>query len=294
MPTTIQQVRIFVASPGDVQSEREQLAQAVRELNSVLGVERGISFELVRWETHCHPAAGRAQGVINRQIGTYDVFVGILWTRFGTPTGDALSGTAEEFELAYNSWRETGTPRILLYFCQAPHPAPKSQAELDQLSRILAFRQTIEAEQPVLYWEYSDRQHFGEVIRPHLAQVIHEMLPRTTSSATSELLRGALSAIVQLTDGQKQLFWQVSTPPEPYRIPLDFQRGSALHNDLRALRLRNLVRPQGSLVWKAGQVVQLTYFGSAVMTLWRMIFNPSEEHDASERPAKPAVVNQEQ
>jgi hypothetical protein len=54
MPIQVQKVRIFIASPGDVQSEREQLSKVINELNqtvSILAPEKGIVLELVRWET---------------------------------------------------------------------------------------------------------------------------------------------------------------------------------------------------------------------------------------------------
>ena len=38
------------------------------------------------------------QQIINSQVSDeYDIFIGILWTRFGTPTERAGSGTEEEF-----------------------------------------------------------------------------------------------------------------------------------------------------------------------------------------------------
>jgi hypothetical protein len=43
--TQVNKVRIFVASPGDVQSEREQLFKVINELNltiSALAPEKGI------------------------------------------------------------------------------------------------------------------------------------------------------------------------------------------------------------------------------------------------------------
>ena len=56
----------------------------------------------MRWETHAYPNFGiDAQDVINEQIpDDYDLFVGIMWCRYGTPTGRAGSGTVEEFERA--------------------------------------------------------------------------------------------------------------------------------------------------------------------------------------------------
>jgi hypothetical protein len=61
--------------------------------------------------------------VVNRQlpIPEYDIFIGIIWRRFGAPTKRAGSGTEEEFRIAYESWKRNREPReILFYFCQAP------------------------------------------------------------------------------------------------------------------------------------------------------------------------------
>src|SRR5437870_2760491 len=79
--TQYRKIRIFVASPGDVQSERDQLVKVVRELNLTIGAiapEKNVVLELVRWETHVHPGLGSdAQKVVNSQIGEYDIFVGL-------------------------------------------------------------------------------------------------------------------------------------------------------------------------------------------------------------------------
>ena len=51
----VQLLRIVVASPGDVQAEREALAAVVEELNRGLCQERSLRLELVRWETDAYP-----------------------------------------------------------------------------------------------------------------------------------------------------------------------------------------------------------------------------------------------
>src|SRR5687767_2232153 len=92
-------LRIFVASPGDVSQERDIVSVVVQELRRTIGDIRGVELETVRWETHAWPDIGEdAQDVINSQIGEYDVLVGVMWKRFGTPTKRAKSGTGEEFE----------------------------------------------------------------------------------------------------------------------------------------------------------------------------------------------------
>lgn len=78
------------------------------------------------------PDAGRPQQVIFDQLKptSWDVFVGILWHRFGTPSGatnlqmgkELLSGTEEEFTTAYNLWKQFKRPRIMLYRCTRELP----------------------------------------------------------------------------------------------------------------------------------------------------------------------------
>jgi hypothetical protein len=61
-------LRLFVASPGDVQEERDHLKRVVDELNTTVAPFKNAVVELVRWESHCQPSMGRPQGVINDQI----------------------------------------------------------------------------------------------------------------------------------------------------------------------------------------------------------------------------------
>ena len=68
-------LRLFVASPGDVSSERECLSRVITELNQTHGGPLGYQLEYVRWQTHSAPGAGRPQALINEQIGEYDIFV---------------------------------------------------------------------------------------------------------------------------------------------------------------------------------------------------------------------------
>src|SRR5262245_43095503 len=84
-------VRIFASSPGDVQEERAHLTTVVNELNETIAIvapEKKLSLELIRWETHAAPGlhVGGAQGSVSAQIPEYDIFIGIMWKRFGTPT----------------------------------------------------------------------------------------------------------------------------------------------------------------------------------------------------------------
>lgn len=110
--------------------------------------------------------------MINEQLERYEVFVGIMWRRFGTPTGVADSGTEEEFLLAYESWKRTKLPKIMLYFCEAPIPPPRSREELAQLTKIVEFRERIAQEYPQLSATYTDHAAFKDTFRPHLQRLL--------------------------------------------------------------------------------------------------------------------------
>jgi len=188
MPETVRRLRVFVASPGDVSAERESLARVVDELNIILSrlvPERHLVLELIRWETHVHPGAGEGgpQRVVNEQIGPFDIFVGIMWKRFGTPTDVAKSGTEEEFRNAYDKWKKTGTPQLLMYFCQEPLPIA-TIAEVDQLKKVVAFREELKT--TGLVASYPNAAQFADIIRPHLIMVLGEKFSGASSIEDAE------------------------------------------------------------------------------------------------------------
>lgn len=188
MPTPVKKVRIFVASPGDVQAEREQLAKVVNELNltiSAIAPEKEMVLELVRWETHVYPGLGKdAQEVVNQQIGEYDIFVGIIWKRLGTPTTVARSGTEEEFQRAYSIWQKDKTLPVLFYFCQQSFHPPRTKEEVEQLGKVVDFRD--ELTKKGLVADYSDHESFADVIRPHLLLVLGRMFYKAAPIKSAE------------------------------------------------------------------------------------------------------------
>lgn len=173
MPQHVTKIRVFAASPGDVSDERDRLARVVNGLNRTLGQTEGLVLELVRWETHAWPGFGEdAQDVINREIDPYDVFVGIMWKRLGTPTAGADSGTAEEFERAYVLWQECRMPVLMFYFSLAPFlPAPE---DLAQFEKVLRFKEMLK-ERGGLYWEYDTGELFEARVHEHLYQQVRRL-----------------------------------------------------------------------------------------------------------------------
>jgi Domain of unknown function (DUF4062) len=132
-------VRLLLSSPGDVSDERERVARAVFRFNQDSVEDNGLFIKLVRWEDMAPQIGPKAQEVINKQIGVYHLFCGIMWNRFGTPTEIAASGTKEEFDGAVKCWRTDGRPWISFYFCDRPANFTTPE-QLEQKRHVLEFR----------------------------------------------------------------------------------------------------------------------------------------------------------
>lgn len=191
MAKTEQVLSIFLASPADVGDERDLVDAFVNEWNNLWSADLGVHLRLVRWETHAYPAVGAdGQDVINTQIGEeYDVFLGIMWKRFGTPTGRAASGTVEEFERALARYRISGTPQLMFYFKKVDLDA---DADAAQLEAVHQFRGKL-AKDGLLYWEFSRPEQFGQLARVHLTRHIqgwakrHREIVETPKETKNEL-----------------------------------------------------------------------------------------------------------
>jgi hypothetical protein len=167
-----QVLTVFVASPNDVGDERTRLEEVVNELNATWSRDLCVRLDLIRWETHAYPGiAEDAQAVINDQIpGDYDIFVGIMWCHYGTPTNRAGSGTVEEFERAkarYDS--DPSCVKFMIYFKDAP--IPPSRLDPIQLAKVNVFRKSL-GDEGVLYWNFISLEQFEKLLRLHLTRQV--------------------------------------------------------------------------------------------------------------------------
>jgi nucleoside 2-deoxyribosyltransferase len=136
VPYDARVLQILIASPGDVQSEREIISQVIYEWNYTNSRERGVVLLPIRWETHASPEMGsRPQAVINRQVvDQCDMAVAVFWMRLGTPTGEPESGTAEEIARMGNAGKT-----VMLYFSDA-QVRPRS-INIAEYQRLLEFQE---------------------------------------------------------------------------------------------------------------------------------------------------------
>jgi hypothetical protein len=153
MPFTATVLRLMIASPGDVQSERAIVREVVTEWNSTNGAHRNLMLLAVGWETDVAPEMGDApQNIIDKRIlADADLLVGMFWTRLGTPTASYASGAVEEIE----EHLKAGKP-AMLYFSSAP--AALDSVDPEQYRALKAFRDSCKTRG--LLEMYSDADDF--------------------------------------------------------------------------------------------------------------------------------------
>lgn len=196
---TLKEVRIFLASPGDVRRERKYAEDVVAELNRTIAPRLHFALRLVCWEHDAYPGHGQdAQHVLNPQIGwmsRYALFVSIMWNRIGTPTKRAKSGTLEEYSRARAAARRTGRPEIWCYFRDYAKQLT-TPGELAQRQEVLKFKARVST--TAYAPSYTTPASFKEMFRSqltlwlqkgHRSSIKPRAAKRTTSGGAGGLKR---------------------------------------------------------------------------------------------------------
>ena len=269
-------LKVFVASPDDVAEERNALAKLLADINDVLAYlapEKALSLELVRYETHSYPDIGAPQEVINREIPVdYDIFIGLMWKRAGTPTGTAPSGTIEEFNRACERRRQGAPPRIIMfYFCDQPVPIPTA-TELEQLAEVVRFRSQLASQG--LTARYPSHADFSDHVRGGLLRAIRDILSEAVTSpvaapAPPTVDAASRDAALQLASEYDQVRIKMRAGDERTRIMegvfsrmkiaaprvkgalSDFQQSSSAGERLMAIAVLDMFPEANHLAWLA-------------------------------------------
>ena len=209
MPDTHQAktVRILIASPSDVEAEREIAEKVIHRLKLSCKDAFLLDLDPGRWEFDVPAIMGKpAQVTINeRLVDDCDCAVCIFWTRIGTRTDNAEGGAVEELERMLKA----GKP-VLLYFSEAV-PVSLSSIDPQQWLALSEWKKRLWTEKKGLPKSYKNSDSFGELLRGDL-----ELLLKS-----------------EFCDGSKRV---VELPP-PAFSDLDRRYRSTLTEELNKIRL---------------------------------------------------------
>lgn len=178
-------VKVFLASPGDLAEERRAAKVIVDDFNNELAETFGCQVELVGWEDTL-PELGRPQGIINRDLDGCDLFVGMLWKRWGTPPGTSpyTSGFEEEFERSLARSEREGRPAISLLLKQLADDELTDPGE--HLKKVIAFRERVFGERKLLAGGFADLSDFQRKFRKCIVAFVKRQTEADTEAASEK------------------------------------------------------------------------------------------------------------
>ena len=178
MADRITRYKVFIASPGGLQDEREAFRKTILDYNEEIDkLHRDITFMPVGWEDTLG-GYGRPQSFINKDIIACDYFILLLWDRWGSPPDTPgksrySSACEEEFALALECFKNPAAPmqEVVIFFkavdpAQLVDPGP-------QLRPVLDFRRTVEKERNNLFTTFDEMAVFQKHQRLHLAKWVY-------------------------------------------------------------------------------------------------------------------------
>ena len=211
MASSLTQLRVFLATPAGLGTERHIFREEVCRFNEDHGYEMGFVLVAVGWE-QVPSGAGRPQSLINKEVRGSDYLVALIWDRWGTPTSadsKYSSGTQEELDVALACLRDQRMAmRDVAVFFKAVEVRRLSDPG-PQLEQVLQFKQQLEAHGELLFqtfdtteeWRRQLQRRFMSWIKDFGDKVPREVAPpelpdrslfqQTHGATISELLARA-------------------------------------------------------------------------------------------------------
>jgi tetratricopeptide (TPR) repeat protein len=183
-------LRIFVSSPGDVDTERQIAGRVIERLRLRFQEHGQIDPYFWEYEPMRHHATFQNQ---IPPTSDFDVVICILWSRLGTPLIGPdgkryASGTEYEVVSARESWEATGNPEVMIYLHDAPaqirqFPDSEFQKMVDQLKALKRFvaehcQDPVTGEIKGAFTTYRDLGQFETLLEKHLGKLIERKLPK--------------------------------------------------------------------------------------------------------------------
>lgn len=189
----VEELKIFLASPSDVARERKYVVEIIEEINNTVAPSKRVRLRVVSSD-HTFPGYGEdGQAVLNAQIGKmkeYELFLGIMWNRVGTPTPRAVSGTIEEFNRATNSFKRNGKPDIWFYFRK--WTAQLDTTEKKEQAKVKTFKEKLQGK--ALFHDYNAPLNFRDRFRNDIIQWLNARTSKAAKSRASTSSRSKNSS----------------------------------------------------------------------------------------------------
>ena len=167
MPYKAQVIEVLIASPSDTEKYRKTIEGSILTWNRRHAKHHEVFLQPKKWEEDSLPEQGdRAQQLINKQlVDKCDLLIGVFWTKVGTDTGKAESGTIEEIE----RFIENDKP-VMLYFSQ--EKVDMRNIDTDQFDRLEKAK--VRFQNNGITADFDDDQKLKDLLETHITRVVSQ------------------------------------------------------------------------------------------------------------------------
>ena len=147
MSQKVDLLKVFISCPGDVDEERQIIREVCKSISNVTCKVKNIEVKPIDYKENIIPqiTGKEAQEIINDQLEkeAYDIYIGIMWHRFGDPLSIGETPTENEFNIALDLYNNSGSPLIQFYFKGSEYE-PTNDYEKDQVKKVASFKSKIQ------------------------------------------------------------------------------------------------------------------------------------------------------
>ncbi|MBR9910592.1 MAG: DUF4062 domain-containing protein [Gammaproteobacteria bacterium] len=186
MSDTVKNVSVFLASPGDLGEERRLANEAVEELNKQIAPHLGFNVVLKGWEDTLS-GQGRPQHIINKDLDVCELFIGMMWKKWGTPPstdGSFTSGFEEEYSRSIEKYEQEKTPEMAMYFKEVDQELLNDPG--DDLKKVIAFKKRMIDEKKILFQSFAQPIDLQQLVRLKIQDYLIQLKKRESEDEEDE------------------------------------------------------------------------------------------------------------
>jgi len=176
----IKKIIVFLSSPSDLLQERKLAENAIKDTDK-------YHFEIFDFSKVASEFGDKPQNIINAQLPDFDIYIGIMGQRFGTPTDSYGSGTEEEFRIALEKKKSGKSVHVALLFKTIENPVSSmSVSDLAQFMKVRDFQTSVSSE--------GAYQSFGneDELSNHVRQIINRFVADCNSESTEQMYQAEM------------------------------------------------------------------------------------------------------
>lgn len=175
MSQKVDLLKVFISCPGDVDDERKIIRDVCKSVSTVTSRNKAIEVKPIDYIENIIPqiTGKEAQFLIEEQLEQekYDIYIGIMWHRFGDTLSIGATPTEKEFNSALDRYKETGSPLIQFYFKDAEY-TPVDDDEKDQVKKVSSFKSRIKY--LGLYKSFQNSLKFQESVNEFISSCVEK------------------------------------------------------------------------------------------------------------------------